>query len=140
MSNLSYINSDIIVVAIFVVFDLTNIFQNQNVAVFVIRPQDKSHALLILYRPCIVLDYINRSTKCTLLVCSFVHSICFERLFRSSSGVHKLQYQQLCTYHASTVGNVVAWYVQSNNNNKIIGILCLWLLQVAQTDVPQTGA
>ena len=30
----------------------------------------------------------------------FVHSTCFERLFRSSSVVHKLLYLQLCTNHA----------------------------------------
>ena len=48
--------------------------------------------------------YTNRPTRCTFLVRiypkTFVHSTCFERLFRSSSGVHTLLYQQPCTYHA----------------------------------------
>ena len=49
----------------------------------------------------------------------FVHSTCFERLFLSSSAVHMLLYQQLCTYHVNVSIcsaerlETLAWYVQS---------------------------
>ena len=57
---------------------------------------------LILYRQYIAIDYINGPTKCTLIVSFYskiflYNSTCFERLFRSSSGVHKLLYQQCLT-------------------------------------------
>ena len=69
---------------------------------------------LTLYVPCITINYINKPTRCTFIcICStiFVHSTCFKRLFRSSSGVHKLPYLQLCTNHANVPNCLVS---QSN--------------------------
>ena len=68
--------------------------------------------------------YINKPTRCTFYVFilqSLYNSTCFERVFRSSSGVHDLLYLQLCTNHANVSNRLV---LRSQNLQKCGTYLC----------------